>query len=123
MKLTLPFPPSWNACYQVMRYGNRASLGLTKSGRRYKQSVAEALQIARRGQSVDGHLRVTIAVYVPDRRKRDLDNLLKPVLDSITSGGVWADDSQIRELHVRTVGLQPPGRLEIEITQLERLLF
>lgn len=37
----------------------------------------------------------------PDARRRDLDNLLKCLLDSLKHAGVYADDSLIREIHVR----------------------
>lgn len=40
-------------------------------------------------------LRVDVLVYPPDRRKRDLDNLGKALLDALTKARVWADDSQI----------------------------
>lgn len=45
-------------------------------------------------------LRVEISVTPPDRRRRDLDNLLKAVLDSMQAAAVYYDDSQIDELLV-----------------------
>lgn len=42
-------------------------------------------------------LSVTIDFYLPDRRRRDLDNLSKAVLDAC-NGIVWEDDQQITRL-------------------------
>lgn len=45
-------------------------------------------------------LRVELSVTPPDNRRRDLDNLLKAVLDGLGFAGVYDDDSQIDELLV-----------------------
>jgi crossover junction endodeoxyribonuclease RusA len=47
-----------------------------------------------------GRLRVQILVRPPDQRARDLDNVLKCLLDSLTRAGVWDDDSQVDSLLV-----------------------
>lgn len=52
-------------------------------------------------------LSVIIEFTFPDKRKRDLDNFNKIILD-VCSGIVWVDDSQIEELILRkTVGKKP----------------
>ncbi|WP_414146407.1 RusA family crossover junction endodeoxyribonuclease, partial [Helicobacter sp.] len=51
-----------------------------------------------------------------DRRKRDIDNILKPILDAL-NGIAYYDDSQVTELFVkRQQGAQEC--LEITIKQL-----
>ncbi|NBW20709.1 MAG: RusA family crossover junction endodeoxyribonuclease [Caulobacteraceae bacterium] len=47
-----------------------------------------------------GSVRVVIEAFPPDRRKRDLDNILKSLLDALTHAGVWEDDSQIEDLRI-----------------------
>jgi len=55
---------------------------------------------------------------MPDRRRRDLDNLLKSLLDAITHAGIWDDDSQVKHLEIREFGREPPdGRIFVEIRQ------
>lgn len=46
-------------------------------------------------------LRVELLVTPPDKRLRDLDNLLKATLDAMQKAAVYDDDSQIDELIVR----------------------
>jgi len=43
---------------------------------------------------------VDIEVRMPDKRRRDLDNLPKAVLDGLTHAALWHDDSQIDDLRV-----------------------
>jgi hypothetical protein len=47
-----------------------------------------------------GELSVTIFIFPPDRRKRDIDNIAKATLDALTIAGLWKDDSQIKELNL-----------------------
>jgi crossover junction endodeoxyribonuclease RusA len=75
------------------------------------------------GESIDGDLAVSIDVWFPDRRRRDLDNLLKPILDVCTRGNVWGDDVQVRNLHIALRGHKPGGRIKLVITPLERMFF
>jgi len=44
---------------------------------------------------LQGALAMTIELCPPDRRRRDVDNFDKAILDSLTAAGVWGDDSQV----------------------------
>lgn len=58
-------------------------------------------------------VRVTLHVYFPDERRRDLDNIAK-CLDG-ANGVVWYDDTQIAEWHIfRHVDRKKP-RLEVTV--------
>ena len=96
INVRLPWPPQVNNYYTVAR--NRKIL--STKGRAYKaHCVAELMeQKARKG--LKSRLEVLIDVYPPDRRKRDLDNLCKPILDALQDYGMF-DDSQIDDLRVR----------------------
>lgn len=45
-------------------------------------------------------LAIDIEFRAPDRRKRDIDNAIKGLLDALTHAGVWTDDSQIDDLRI-----------------------
>jgi crossover junction endodeoxyribonuclease RusA len=63
-----------------------------------------------------------MSVHAPDRRRRDLDNVLKSTLDSLTHAGVWDDDSQIDQLSVERGFLDKgKGFIRITITPLDTI--
>ena len=63
-----------------------------------------------------GDVSVEIDLYPPDRRRRDIDNPLKCLLDSMTHAGVYEDDSQIKdiELHMREP-MPPEGLVHVTL--------
>ncbi|PZZ19265.1 RusA family crossover junction endodeoxyribonuclease [Escherichia coli] len=54
-----------------------------------------------------------------DKRRRDLDNILKAPLDVLTHAGLLIDDEQFDEINIVRGQLVPGGRLGIKITELE----
>jgi len=102
LTVTLPWPPTVNTYYRNL---NGKTL-ISAKGREYRQAVADQVLIQRAGKAYAGRLGVLVEAYPPDKRSRDLDNILKSLLDSLTKAGVWADDSQIDDLQVvrKTVG-------------------
>lgn len=124
IELQLPFPPSVNSMWRTPRSGPLAGRTmLSEDGRRYRRAVADAVLVARAGRQLRQRLAVTIEARMPDRRKRDLDNLPKAVLDGLTHAGVWLDDGQIDDLRVwrsdRMGGVVLVTIRVIESTQLE----
>ena len=55
----------------------------------------------------------------PDKRRRDLDNILKALLDSLVHAGVLIDDEIIDELHIIRLPPAAPGTVFITITPRE----
>ena len=93
IEIELPYPPSINHYYR--RVGPRTLI--SREGRRYRGEVASAL--AHLGlEPMDGPLEVRIDVFPPDRRRRDLDNVQKALIDAMEHAGVYHDDSQIKRL-------------------------
>lgn len=65
-----------------------------------------------------GKVGVEIDVYPPDRRMRDLDNLLKGPLDAICRAGRIADDSNVDEIIMRRRTVEKEGRLFVRIYEI-----
>jgi crossover junction endodeoxyribonuclease RusA len=96
--MILPFPPTLNGLY--------AGKGRRYKSDRYKawiKAAREALWLQSVPEWVNGPLRVELAFVRPDKRKRDLDNVAKAVLDFCTDNKIWDDDSQIEHLTLKWV--------------------
>jgi crossover junction endodeoxyribonuclease RusA len=52
-----------------------------------------------------GMLAVKVRAYPPDRRKRDIDNIQKPLLDALEKGRAFFNDCQIK--HLTTIMKEP----------------
>ena len=96
IELTLPWPPTVNTYWRNV---NGRTI-ISAKGREYRKAVADQVLIQRGAKHLDYALQVTIAAYRPDRRRRDLDNLLKAILDSLTHAGVMEDDCLIVDLRI-----------------------
>ena len=58
-----------------------------------------------------------IWVYPPDRRKRDISNIIKIVEDSLQDAGVYDDDFQINLLLVQRGKIIKGGKITIMIEE------
>ena len=96
LSFDLPWPPSVNHYWRHTKSGHYISL----EGKIYREIVFYSC-VKYRGRLLDdAKLSVSIEAFPPDRRKRDLDNLLKSLLDSLQHAGVYKDDSQIDRLSI-----------------------
>lgn len=63
-------------------------------------------------------LKVMINVFPPDKRKRDIDNVIKPILDALQKAELFVDDCQVQSIFVEKMPIQKNGKLEITVTSL-----
>ncbi len=110
--LEVPFPPSVNSYYRSIRRGRICQSILSEKGREYALSVLEKIGPQK---PLQGRLAVSVELFPPDRRKRDLDNYMKSLLDALTKIGVWEDDSQIDRLTIARGPLQNKCLVTIEV--------
>ena len=111
--LTMPWPPSVNKYWRTFQ----GRMIISAEGRSYRKAVADQVFIQGGAKNYTGKLRVVIEAFRPDKRRRDLDNLLKAVLDGCTHAGVWEDDSNIVDLRIYwadTVG----GMLKVKVSEI-----
>lgn len=99
LNIELPYPPSVNHSH----YGNHHT---TKAVRDFRAQVRTLLFIHKHKNPAHGlpfksDVQVWIELYLPDRRRRDSDNPIKPLWDALTLAGVWLDDSQVLEFNVK----------------------
>ena len=117
IELTLPWPPSVNTIWR--RVGSLTLL--SEKGRQYRQSVADQVLIQRVAGKLNDSDRLAVAIeaHAPDKRRRDLDNLPKAVLDALTHAKVWGDDSQIDKLLILRRANKKGGALVVTIQKLD----
>lgn len=94
--IKLPWPPSANTYWR--RNGGRYFI--SKAGMDFRASVLSCCWDYKGSYPKDIKLQVLIEAYPPDKRRRDLDNILKGLLDALQFATVYQDDSQIDKLTV-----------------------
>ena len=118
MKLTLPFPPSVNHYYR--RVGPRTLI--SREGREYRRAICGLLAPGSgngiRKPPAGGRIALAMDAFPPDRRRRDLDNLLKCTQDSLAHAGVFEDDSQIDVLTVLRCQPIKGGLIKVRVHDL-----
>ncbi len=115
----LPFPPSvnhyWRTVSRPSKGGKRRPTVLVSDeGKAYQKAVFYTL-IGDRNCVGDGRVALYIGLQMPDNRRRDCDNYLKSLLDSLTYARVWNDDSQVDLLLIERGEVRAPGSVKIEI--------
>ena len=94
--LILPYPPTVNHYWLRNRNG---SVRISPAGLAFRQEVALKCR-QERIKRLTGRLAVVVEAFPPDNRRRDLDNVLKALLDALQHGGAFEDDSQIDDLRI-----------------------
>lgn len=90
---------------------------MTEVGKAIKEGYQWEVRSQWRGAPLKGSIRVSIRFFFQTKRRRDLDNQNKLVLDALT-GIAYEDDSQIDELHLcRSYDKERP-RIEIKLESI-----
>lgn len=110
--LALPYPPSVNRYWRHIAIKGQPRTLISRDGHAYRAAVQSALG---RWTPVTARLSVHITANPPDKRTRDLDNLPKAILDSLTHAGVWMDDGQIDDLRITRGEIVNGGRITVSI--------
>ncbi len=109
--LLLPFPVSTNNLFT-----GRARRFPSRRYRTWREEAGWALAAQRPLPSFSEPVEVTLSIGRPDKRKRDLDNLLKGPIDLLVEFGVLADDQLIHRLSASWDSSVVGCRVEIEQT-------
>lgn len=113
--LSLPYPPSANRLW-------RAVQGRNIKSREYRDWMIEAYasvlrSLGRPPHKILGPYRMTLVADRPDKRRRDLSNLLKATEDFLTYCGAIEDDSNATSILMQWSELTPakPGAITVTI--------
>lgn len=130
IELELPYPPSIN------HYKTPGAIRRTKDGKIYqrwinsRETIGYFYQVYMRAKqqlpsegskfaSSSTKLGVTIFLHPPDKRKRDIDNPLKVLLDALVHSHIIKDDSFITRLFVQKLHIIEQGLVNIQIYEVE----
>ena len=94
MRIKLPWPPSLNSQW---RSDWRGWTYVTKETRKFRDAVKRLFPEPGLLFEDEDKIRVTILLHPPTRRKLDVDNRIKPVLDAL-QGFVYSDDFQVDDV-------------------------
>ena len=92
-------PKSTNHIYKSVCRGGYPTVYLTPEGKAIKEVYQYEAKTQWRQKPIVGELAISVWFYFKTKRRRDLDNQNKLILDALT-GIVYEDDSQIAELHL-----------------------
>ena len=110
IEVVIPHPPSVNHYWRMVR----GRILISREGRAFRKRVCSVLAAAG-VRSLSGPVMIHVEIHPPDRRRRDLDNILKGTLDALEHGGAYEDDSQIVRLVAEKREPVPGGRAVVRI--------
>lgn len=111
--LHLPWPPTVNTYWRH----SRGRHYISARGLSYRKDVDVKARIFAGLFPKEVKLSVHVDAFPPDRRRRDLDNISKCLLDSLQHAGVYEDDYQIDELSLKRQELKD-GKVIVYINKL-----
>ena len=107
---SMPYPPSVNGMYNRSPHG----VFVKEKVKQYKKEVYFTL----RNKIIcfeDASVFLDISIYPPDKRERDIDNILKVTFDCIQLLTIVNRDSQIQDLAVHRKFVIEKGRIDLII--------
>ena len=111
-RFSLTWPPSANT-YWRNQPGGRVLI--SKRGRQYRRIIGNELLAAGYRSMNAARIGILILAHPPDRRRRDLDNLNKALLDALEAARLFNNDGQIDDLQLIRGEVEPGGRIDIQV--------
>jgi crossover junction endodeoxyribonuclease RusA len=128
IELILPWPPSVNHYKRIGRTVITAKgktfqsrVNTDETNRFYYEAwlrIRSWKAVNRKETPLHSTISLTMYAYPPDQRKRDVDNIIKPAVDSLVRGGLLQDDSQISRLLIERRGIIKQGKVIMIIEEI-----
>lgn len=117
LNFRLPWPPSVNDYWGVSTaHKTKKQIWYVKpAGKAFRD---ECYYIARQKTALDGKLELRVVAFPPDKRRRDLDNLLKATCDALEYANVVGDDYQFCKKTIERASTTKNGALLVSVGPL-----
>ena len=115
MKFTLSLPVSVN---QMYKRGRGNSFYKSQKAKDWTLEAMYQIMKQKRGQArlKEGNYSLDVRVYIADKRRHDLDNMLKQICDVLVEKQIIKDDSLITEIHIyKDEPLMGKSFIEVEV--------
>lgn len=113
LNFDIPYPPSINHYY--LRTSSGVMIGA--KGKTYRRDIGFILHRHRETFTPDKRLMLTMHVFPPDKRRRDIDNILKCAIDSLQHARIFEDDNQIDMLIIVRKEVVRDGKLSVWLSE------
>ena len=111
--IELPFPPSGNHFWKH----SGSSHYITAKGEKYLRQIQWIIASKGMRYKLSKRLEVEVIFFPPNKRRFDLDNMIKVLNDCLTKSGVWEDDSLIDMLHLIRGPKIVGGKVRVKIAE------
>ena len=119
LELELTYPPTINHYYKPGNAKHGLTVHIGKAGMAYRAEVYRyRLEHLNGLCPLKGRLSFEAEIWLPDRRKRDMDNVLKCLWDSLEYAKVIEDDEQFDCMVMYKRGVESPGKVNVTIREI-----
>lgn len=91
-------PPTVNHYWRHVIIKGKPRIVLGSKGKKFREDVAKAVE--GKARVADGRLKVVVKLHFSDKRRCDIANREKAMMDALTHCGAIADDSLIDDLQI-----------------------
>jgi crossover junction endodeoxyribonuclease RusA len=116
VRYELPYPPSVNNYWHTS--GKRRYI--SPAGKKFTEDVAKNVYEQGYKRFGDKSLGISVMIHPRSKRRFDLDNTLKAILDALMKAGCYDDDSQFEYIEIARGEARDGGAAVVHIYELEK---
>ena len=116
LRFELPYPPSVNNYWHAS--GKRRYI--SPAGKKFTEEVLLVVKQAGYKGFGDKSLGISVMIHPRSKRKFDLDNTLKAILDALMKADVYDDDSQFEYIEIARGEHRDGGAAVVHIYEIEK---
>ena len=115
IRLELPYPPSVNTYWRAN--GHRRYI--SPEGVKFSKEVDVIVKSSGYKSFGDKLVAMSVMIHPRSKRKFDLDNTLKAILDALMKAGMYDDDSQIEYIEIARGEQVDKGKTVVHLYEYE----